>query len=161
MKFINKLRETIKKSDADEHLVDQCVKIIKRFEPDVFITIPQKLQNKLLNVAKQGKHSYLIGANESYISAETYSNIDEKTINQIEKIIQKAEYNTLFTIEKNNYKTVLSFKYLDNECKLELYDGNDLSVVIVIGDNTRDKILLRSDFTVRPYLLTGETRVLW
>ena len=114
-----------------------------------------------MKVAKQGKHSYLIGANESYISAETYSNIDEKTINQIEKIIQKAEYNTLFTIEKNNYKTVLSFKYLDNECKLELYDDNDLSVVIVIGDNTRDKILLRSDFTVRPYLLTGETRVLW
>ena len=42
MKFINKLREAIKKSNADEHLVDQCVKIIKRFEPDVFTTIPSK-----------------------------------------------------------------------------------------------------------------------
>lgn len=161
MSFIDKLRKITNESNTDDQLINQCIDIVKQYAPNVFTTIPNEIQNKLMDAARQKKHLYIFDRYDHFYFIKTYSEIDFETSTQIRKIVQKAKYNSLFTIRNDDYHVILNWKYLDNECEFELTKYNDLSLVIKLGQETRVKILEKAGFKVYVNSVKQTIKVKW
>lgn len=162
MKFIDKLRKITNNSDVDDHLIDKCINVINELNPDMFTTIPQKVQNKLMDAARQQKHSCVFN-NQNYFSfIKTYRNLDSKIVAQLKDIVQKVEYNSLFVVDNRDHYVKLNWKYLDNECEFELYnDYSELDIYVNFGLKTCAKILEKAGFDVKFNLLKQTLKVKW
>lgn len=161
MSFIDELRKTTNESDADDQLINKCIDIVEQYAPNVFTTIPNEIQDKLMDAARQKKHVYIFSHYDHFRFIKTYSKIDFETSTQIRKIVQKAKYNSLFTIRNNDYHVILNWKYLDNECEFEFTKYNDLSLVIKLGQKTAVKILEKAGFKVYVNSIKQTIKVKW
>lgn len=150
MKFIDKLRKVTEGSDADDRVIDECVNVINKLNPDIFTTIPQDVQNELMDAARHQKHSCVFDSGSYFSFMKSYDIVNSKIIKQIQNIVQKARYNSLFVIEDKHNHVDLQWKYLDNECKFEFYkEYNELEIYVHFGLETCAKILEKSGFDVK------------
>lgn len=149
MKFINKLRKITNGSDTDADLIDECMTVIKKVNPDIFTIIPQDVQNELMKIARQQKHSCIFDENNYFSFVKSYNITNPKIIKQLQNIIQKARYNSLFVVEDKGNYVDLRWKYLDNECNFEFSERyGDLSIYVHFGLETCAKILEKSGFDI-------------
>lgn len=154
MKFIDKLRKVTNGSDADDRVIDECVAVIKKFKPDAFTKIPHNVKDKLMNAARHQEHSCTFDRSDYCSFLKTYDvtnpKMSPKMIKRIKNIVQKAEYNSLFTVEKAHNSVILKWKYLDNDCRFEYYEEyGDLEIYIKFGLDTCAKILEKAGFNVK------------
>lgn len=161
MSFIDQLRKTTDESNIDDQLINQCIDIVKQYAPNVFTTIPNKIQDKLMDAARQKKHLYTFKHYDDFCFIKIYPEINFETSTQIREIVQKAKYNSLFKIRNNDYKVILNWKYLDNKCELELTKYNDLSLVIRLGQKTTVNILEKAGFKVYVNPVLQTIKVKW